>query len=128
MFQIKSSKSDLVLNFSNRRSEYFFVQIESSYLKMMIDVCSYTDELGILNLFKELAEYNKPWNGEKSWDSIEGDFKFSATCNILGGVVFNVEINKVGVVEEYLFKTELHYEFGQLQALAKSAKLFFTES
>ena len=127
-FQIKSSDTDLMLILSDINGDYFKAQLVSSRLNAMREVWAYTDAYGFADLLEQLASREKPWEGEEIWQSIEGEFKFSASCNHVGKVKFRVELNHIGHAEEWEAKTEINSEFGQLPHLAKSAREFFGES
>ena len=94
----------------------------------MREVWAYTDAYGFADLMEHLASYEKPWLGAKSWESIEGEFKFSATCSKLGQVTFELELSHYGCAEEWLLKIQINSELGQLPKSAKSARRFFGKS
>ena len=127
-FRIKSSDTDLELILSDIKGDYFKVHLVSAHLQAMREVWAYTDAYGFADLFKYLASKEKPWEGEETWQSIEGEFKFSATCNHVGKIKFVIELNHFGCTEEWQAKTEINSEFGQLPHLAKKAREFFGES
>lgn len=124
-FIIKSSTSDLKLEFSDIEGDYFTVTLKSFYLNSMLTVFAYTDSYAFADLMEHLACQKQPWQGEKSWESIEGEFKFIATCNALGQVTFEASLSNFDCAEKWSVKTNLLSEFGQLEQLAKSARTFF---
>ena len=127
-FQIKSSDSDLVFTLSERNGDYFTASLKASHITAEREVYAYTDAHGFADLIEQLASQPKPWQEELTWESLEGEFKISSSCTTLGQVTFKVVLSHYGCTEEWLVKTELKYEFGKLQDLASSARVFFGES
>jgi len=127
LFSVHSNSSSRELVFSDRKGEYFRVELHGD-VTASIDVWAYTDASGLSNLFQELASLEKPWEGEKNWESIEGEFSISVTCSTLGEVLFQIQLRGMyGAPEEWKVNTGLAAEFGQLQGLAKGAKGVFHE-
>lgn len=127
-FRIKSSDSDLELILKDIKGDYFVAQIISGHLNVRREVWAYTDAHGLADLFEWLASQNRPWSDKQFWESLEGEFRFSATCSSLGKITFEVEFNHYSCAEEWLVKTKISSELGQLPALAKQAREFFGES
>ena len=127
-FRIKSVDTDLELILSDIKGEYFKVRLVSGHINVVREVWAYTDAYGFADLMEHLATYEKPWLEAQRWESIEGEFKFSATCSKLGKVTFELEFCHYGCSEEWQVKTQLNSELGQLPKLAKSAKKFFGKS
>jgi len=126
-FSIHSTSSSRELVFSDNRDEYFKVYIKGD-VSAFVEVWAYTDANGLYGLFQELANYEKPWEGAKSWESIEGEFIISATCSPLGEVLFTIQLRGLqGAPEEWKVSVGLATEFGQLSNIAKHAKEFFYE-
>ena len=128
MFVIQSILSDRRLIFSDHDGEYFRASFEGD-IKISLDVYMTTDEGGISRLFSELASLNKPWKGEKKWESLEKDFSISFSCSSLGQVRVNIEASvRYGSPDELMINVNLITEFGQLPSIAKDAKIFFERS
>jgi hypothetical protein len=127
-FKIKSVESDLVAILSDIKGDYFKIRIESAILFAEREVWAYTDSYFFADLLETLASYEKPWKDTKSWESIEGELKVSAECSKLGQVSFSFELSDAGRSEEWVMKTVLVTELGQLPKLAKSARAFFGNS
>ena len=123
--KLKSSDTDLEISFTNINGDNFTVQIISSNLNVKREVWAYTDAHGLAELFEWLANQKKPWGKKEKWESLEGEFTFSASCSSLGTVTFEIELNHYGCAEEWLVKTQISSEFGQLPTLAKQARSFF---
>jgi len=127
-FKIKSTDTDLEVVFSNKEDDYFTVKIYSNHLMGVQRVWGYTDAYTFANLFEWIASQKKPWNEKQTWESIEGEFKFSATCSLVGKVKFEIELNENDSSEQWKIKTQVSSEFGQLPTLAKQSRKFFGKS
>lgn len=127
-FRIKSVESDLEMILSDIKGDYFKVRVVSAHLNAIREVWAYTDASGLADFMEHLASHEKPWAGTEHWESLEGEFKFSAKCSLLGRVTFEIELSHEGCAEEWLVRTQLSSELGQLPKLAKSARAFFGEA
>lgn len=125
MFEIKSVDSDLKFTFTDIVKDSFKIIISSNSLNTVREVYSFTDSDGIAKLLEELASKSTPWPGREEWESLEGEFKISATCNHFGHVKFCIEIHQIGSDEDWSVNAELKTEFGQLPKIAKSARKCF---
>ena len=125
-FSIKSTSSNQELVLSNRDGEYFEARLNGVVTAHVL-VYAYTDEQGLSKLFQELGGMEKPWGGNLSWESLEGEFKISASCSSLGEVQFNILLwGLPGHPEEWRVNLGLVSELGQLQQITKQAKRFFS--
>lgn len=130
MFSIHSVNSDRELVFSSYRDEQFQIELKGSGITTLTDVWVggklYSQSLSAF--LQELASFTKPWKGSQDWESLEGEFSLSVTCTALGQVTFWVEIRcKTGSPEALLIQAGIVTELGQLEKIAKDAKLFFQE-
>lgn len=126
LFSIHSSSSSRELVFQSRRGDYFQAVLKGN-VEVVADVYTHTDAQGLGRLFQELAAQEKPWKGEKGWQSIEGEFSISATCSSLGEVQLLVKLRGLtGAPEEWNVEVGLITEFGQLERIAKQAMAFFS--
>ncbi len=124
-FSIHSTSSSRELIFADRRGESFKVRIAGD-VSASVEVWVYPDASKPDSLFQELANYEKPWRGVKSWAAVEGEFAISATCSPLGEVVFTIQLRGLrGAPEEWRVSVGLATEFGQLSNIAQQAKSFF---
>jgi Family of unknown function (DUF6228) len=124
-FRIKSSLSDVELRLFNIQGDYFTVEIVSGSMKAIREVWAYTDAYTFADLIEALASHDRPWEGSECWESLEGEFKFSATCTKLGQVMFEIELSQSGNAEFWLIKSQIRSDFGTLPILARSARVFF---
>ena len=120
MFSIKSTLSSRELIFNNLNNEYFRVTFGGD-VNASLNVYTYTDGNGISLLFSELASFEKPWAGEKRWESIERDFSISVSCSALGKVLIKARITDPSE-EALTMEISLVTEFSQLIQIAKDAK------
>ena len=127
-FRIKSCSSEIELLLSQKQNDYFVAEIISSHMKAVRKVWAYTDSYSFADLMEWMAVQDRPWEDTQYWESWEGEFKLSSTCNSLGQVTFEIELNHFGAAEEWLIKTQIFSEFGYLPILSKSARKFFGES
>ena len=126
MFSIHSTTSSRELVFSDLKGEYFSVELKGQSVSALNGVWAYTDTKFLNGLFQELGEYDTPWQGQRSWTSIEEEFRIAATCTSMGSVIFEVELCGLqGEPEEWRVKAGLVTEFGQLVQIAKRAAEFF---
>lgn len=126
VLSIRSTSSHRELILSQHRDEYFRVELKGFEVSAATSVWAYTDANGLNRFFQELASFSKPWQGQRSWASIEQDFSLSATCTSLGSVTFWVELRGLqGAPEEWRIEAGLVTDFGQLEQIAKNAEVFF---
>ena len=93
MFLIHSTSSRRELVFSAYKDDYFHVELKGFELSASTDVWAHTDANGLNEFFQELGRLERPWQGERSWASIEGEFSLFATCTSLGNVTFQVALH-----------------------------------
>ena len=126
MFSIHSTSSSRELVFSAHKDDYFHVELKGFEISASAGVWAYTDANGLNEFFQELGCFEKPWQGQRSWSSLEGDFSLSETCTSLGNVTFRVALLGLqGAPEEWRAETGLVTELGQLEKIAKQAEIFF---
>ena len=126
---IHSTSSSRELILSNKRDEYFQVEIKSLEISAALEIWTYTDAASLNKLLQEIGSENKPWHGERTWSAIEENFSLTATCSSLGEVTFQVMLHGAqGSPEEWKIQCGLVLEFGQLEKIAKQALVFFNET
>jgi hypothetical protein len=126
LFTIHSVSSDRELIFSNREGDFFNVELKGIEVSGAKKVWTHDDANTFKNFFKELAGFEKPWQGSLDIQSLEGEFEISVSCTNLGNVIFSIKISS-GYVdrEEWHLKADLDTELGQLPQIAKNAEIFF---
>lgn len=127
-FRVQSSETEAELLFFGVNGDNFSVAFSSGTVNCQREVWAYTDAYGLADLFEWMASQSKPWKTSEGWESIEGEFKLYASCNVRGNITFDLELNHLGCTEEWRVKSQLKSEFGQLPSLAKKARAFFGPS
>jgi hypothetical protein len=125
-FEISSNVSARKLVFSQRRGDSFLVELLGHGLNASLTVSAHTDAMGLLKWLERLAEYHAPWKGEDDWQTLEGEFRISAQCSVLGSVHFQVHLwGLPGAREEWRVSAGLESELGLLPDVAVAARQFF---
>lgn len=127
-FRVKSSISDVELRLTHTQGDYFTAEIMSDSIRAVREVWAYTDAYMMADLLEWIASQEKPWDGSKYWESIEGEFKFTAQCTNLGHVIFGIELNQYNATEQWSIDADIRSDFGSLPLLAKAARKFFGDS
>jgi hypothetical protein len=130
LFSIHSVNSDRELVFSSYQDEQFQIELKGSDISALTGVWVggklYSQSLS--TFLQELARFTKPWKDAQNWESLEGELSLSVTCATLGQVTFLVEIRcGIGGPEALLVQAGIVTELGQLEKIARDAKLFFRE-
>lgn len=124
MLIIHSSNSSRTLRIHTPVDSYMTVAMEGHEITGVVQVWAETGEVeGLAMFFRELGSLETPWNGSRVWETIEGDFRLSASCSSLGAVTFVVTMNGLpGAAEEWQLHAGIATEFGQLPRLAAEAE------
>lgn len=119
MINIRSCSSNRELRISRASDSYLLAELVGSPVSAKVEVWVQTgDAAGLQAFLADLGKQGRPWGGARVWESIEGDFKLSATCTALGNVVFNVELHGLqGATEEWAVSAGIDYELGELERL-----------
>jgi hypothetical protein len=107
--------------------EYCIAHLVVGSLAARVRFYSYeTRELGLGEFFTDLAKHWRGWDGEKTWESLEGDLVLSASHDGLGHVKLTVELRDRFRDIEYgwLARAALLLEAGSLDEVARSATRF----
>jgi len=78
------------------------------------------------NFFQELASNWAGWSGKKTWGSMEGEYNLAATTDLTGHITLVAELNPLGIPPCFSALLSLVLEAGQLDQIARRAKLFFS--
>ena len=129
MLIIKSNYSDQELYFSDLEENYFRAGVRGSVVTTDVKVYAPSDNNGVGDLFDELSKLNKPWIGEKTWQSIEGEFKISFACDDFGHVSIDLKFrnftNFMNEIKETCVFTSIEIDFGALHSIGGQAQKFF---
>lgn len=129
MFAIHSNLSDREVRFFERRGDEFVVEVVGRGVAATQWVSAFTDSKGLARWMEELAANEFPWQGVKSWATLEGEFEISARCTVSGGVTFLVMLSGLpGANEEWRVSAGIESELGQLPSLAQAARHFFEDA
>jgi len=128
MFAIHSNSSDREVRFLGRRGDEFIVELAGRGIAATQWVSAFTDSDGLARWMEELAANELPWNGERSWATLEGEFEISATSTSGGAITFVVTISGLpGSNEEWRVSAGIGSDLGQLPTLAQAARHFFED-
>ena len=119
MINIRSCTSNRELRISCASDSYLLAELTGFSVSARVEVWVETgDAAGLQAFLTDLGKQGRPWSGTRDWQSIEGDFRLSATCTPLGNVVFSVELHGLqGATEEWAVTAGIDYELGQLERL-----------
>ena len=128
---IKCSQNDSELEFSEKESllqtagqEYFLVTLRrnniSAFLKVYI-FDPFDDHLK--KFFVEIAKNWQGFDGQKVWNSLEGELGLVCTSDHLGH--FAIEITIRDIEDLWSVKNTIFVEAGQLHKIADDVKKFF---
>jgi hypothetical protein len=123
---IQSADSAARLALSSIDGDYFTATFESPHLRVSKRVWGYTDCQFLADLFRSLAQDWKGWEGERTWESIEGEFGVSASSDRLGHIRLKLRFREVEGREPWMAEPALNVEAGQLNAIADAVQRFFT--
>ncbi len=122
MLAIHSSSSNRQLRIRPGQGGYFVVEIVSHRVTALTEVWIDDDAASLGRFFVNLGASERPWKGCREWQSLEGDLKFSVTCNALGNVTFDIHLSGMqGAPEEWSVKVGLETELGQLPRIGGEA-------
>ncbi len=122
---IKSSDTSAQLVFSNIKGDYFWVSYQSPNLTVSKKVWGYTDCEFLVNLFDYMAKKWRGWEGEKGWESIEGEFGISCSSDKKGHIKINLSFVEHEGAEPWQANPILNTEAGLIEGIAKDVRKFF---
>jgi len=117
MIHIRSCSSNRELKISRASDSYLLAELTGFPVSAKVEVWFETgDAAGLQAFLADLGKQGRSWSGKRAWQSLEGDFRLSATCTPLGNVVFNVELHGLqGATEKWAVTAGIDYELGQLE-------------
>jgi hypothetical protein len=125
-FLIRSCMSDYSLRFVEAGRESFTAELSGAGLSAVVGVSAFED-LWLPRYLRDLASQKRPWQGAKSWESMEGELQIEATCSSLGEVRFEVRMwHSRGSPEQWSVSAGVLSELGQLPAIARDSEQFFS--
>jgi len=106
--------------------ELYRVTLESPLMHASTDVYNSPYRIFLNDYFQDLANFWNGWEGKKECEAIEGEIHLAATISKLGHVNLEITLNIYGYPSDWVAFAKLDIEAGQLDKIAKEAKLFFT--
>lgn len=117
-FSIKSSTSNRAIKFSPIHYEGFKVELSGQHVSCQADIFPVTDEDGLTDFFAELGLCSAPWQGQRTWSSLEEDFQVFARCTSLGVVTLDFTVRGQKGGPDYWSVTAcIEVEFGMLSRI-----------
>jgi hypothetical protein len=124
LLTIRSTSSNRALQIGEGGGNSIPVKLTGFPITAVTEVWAETGDVSALaDFFVNLGKVRSPWQGTRTWESLEGDFRLSVTCSSLGAVTFQVQLRGLqGAPEEWHVESGIESEFGQLEQLAKDAE------
>lgn len=112
-FSINSTHSDRKLAFSEFDGENFIFELKGG-ISVSVRVYGYAPHThDLAHWFNEFGNREVPWQGELVWESLEGEFKISATSTSLGQIYITVSLRDLpGAYEESYVQVGIETELG----------------
>ena len=128
------SEREVMLTFHSRRFnsegwlERYFITANARNFNATIDVENLPYGMSPAEFFVQVANEWTGWKGTKEWGAIEGEYNLIATCDSTGHITLDVELNRNSFSPGWSGTLSLMIEAGQLEQLARDAKVFFNET
>ena len=123
-FELTSTKDGVRLMLSPVGPRTYSASIAGRNLNVSTTIHDVLGEIYVFPKFwEELASSWKGWSGERTWSSLEGDLKFTATSDNLGHITIRCHLSSGGF-EGWSITVWLHCEAGALDSLARKADRF----
>lgn len=125
VFTIRSSSSNRALQIRRKDADHLEVELCGFAISATPSVWVEREDLGsLMDFFTVLGQQQQPWQGARSWGTLEGNFSLLATCSLSGAAVLKVELRGLqGAPEEWQLVAGMELEFGQLARLAEEVQL-----
>jgi hypothetical protein len=128
---IRSSRSAGKLKFTDAQPpslrypvEYLRVSVEDRDIAASSSRVYIHEPHDLAAFFDELVAHWKGWEGEKHWDSVEGDFALSCVADGLGHVALQVTLKSGLYEDDWCVKAVIQVDAGQLKDVAAKVKAF----
>ncbi len=121
---IKSANDGTTLEFSERVGNYYRVRLSGSGFHGTCQVYAYEPRTGPDKFFKDLATSWRGWQGQKEWSSLEGELRFSATCDSTGHTSLSVRLRSGPYPFDWSLSGVLLLEAGGLERIATDVEKF----
>jgi len=124
--EIRSSDGRRSLRFHSRSGDYFVASVEGDGPLAALRVWGYVDCHLLVDLFASLSHDWQGWQGERTWASIEGEFRIIATTTRTGRVTLMVELTHTDGTDDWRVSVPIFAEAGQLDSIAHRVASFFS--
>jgi hypothetical protein len=121
---IKSAHDGTTLEFSSRSGDYYRVSLSGPGFHGACQVYAYEPGTGPDKFFRDLAANWRGWQGKKEWSSLEGELKFSATCDSTGHISLSVQLRSGPYPFDWSLSGVLLLEAGGLERIATDVEKF----
>jgi len=125
---IKSVHGERTLVFREYDGEYVVVACGDGDVHARRRVYLYTDGPAIAALFRDIAEHWRGWDGEKDFESVEGDFSLEATADHLGHIALRVSLRHHDPRDAWSVALPIWLEAGSLDDIAGAMERYFASS
>jgi len=123
--EIRSSRGGRGLKFHSRSGDYFLASVEGDGPQATVRVWGYTDCDLLVDLFESIARDWRGWQGERTWKSIEGEFRIAVSSKSTGQVTFAVQLRHYDGEDDWRLSVPVFSEAGQLESIARHVAAFF---
>jgi hypothetical protein len=123
--EIASSRGTRSLRFHNRQGDYFTASIEGDGPQAAKLVWGYTDCEFLVQLFESIALDWRGWQGERTWESIEGDLGLAVSSKSTGQITITITLCSNDGEDNWRLQVPIYSEGGQLERIAHQVAAFF---
>jgi hypothetical protein len=124
---IKSAHDGTTLELSNRAGDYYRVGLSGPHFHGACQVYCGEPRPQPDKFFRDLAADWRGWQGKREWSSLEGELKFSATCDSSGHTSLSVQLRSGPYPLNWSLSAVLLIEAGSLEGIASEIQRFFGE-
>jgi hypothetical protein len=122
--EIRSTQGRRSLRFHSLHGDYFTASIEGDGPQATQKIWGYTDCQLLVQLFESIARDWTGWQGERAWESIEGDLRLEITSRSTGQITIRVALRNYGE-DGWNLQALIFTEAGQLEGIARQVASFF---
>jgi hypothetical protein len=123
--EIRSSRGTRILRLHSRSDDYFRASVEGDGPQASVRVWGYSDCTLLVDLFESIARDWRGWQGERTWASIEGEFRIGISTTSTGRVTIAVQLSHNDGEDDWRLTVPIFSEAGQLEGIARRVGAFF---
>jgi hypothetical protein len=105
--------------------DHFWVRVTDQNLSAAAPVYAAIPPCHPAPLFADMARQWAGWDGELTWESLEGEIKIRCGRDRVGHVFIRIELRSGPYPNDWLAVVQVLTEAGQLEIIARRAELFF---